>query len=77
MDRFFARTSAVKYSTPTSTALAQPGQQRGAEPAPLPGIDQGHPQVGGVRLVLEGDEPELPMISAGCGGRATSASLPV
>ena len=40
--------------------LAQSCQQHGAEPTPLPGIDHGHCQIGGVGLVREADEPAFP-----------------
>jgi hypothetical protein len=41
-------------------ALAQPREKGGAEPAALPGIDHGHPDIRGVGLVRQPDEPALP-----------------
>jgi hypothetical protein len=41
-------------------AFAQAREERGAEPAALPGIDHGHPYLRGIGLVRPPDEPALP-----------------
>ena len=51
----------MKYSIPACQGvLAQAREKRGAEPAALPGIDHGHPDLRGVGLVRQPDEPALP-----------------